>query len=152
MHEMTSDSDLVAHARDEAAVRRCWHVFKELRPHLDETEFVRRWRQQSSEGYQIVYIVSGARVVAAAGYRMLHTMAWGKIIYLDDLVALSDERGRGFGAQLLQWLQATARQHNCDAVHLDTGFSRFAAHRSYLRNGFRLDCHHLAWNAKAHGR
>jgi GNAT superfamily N-acetyltransferase len=117
---------------------------------LDASEFVRRWQQQSKEGYQIVYIESGARVVAAAGFRTLHTMAWGKIIYLDDLVARSSERGRGFGTQLLQWLQATARQQDCDAVHLDTGFSRFAAHRSYLRNGFRLNCHHLAWSARDH--
>jgi hypothetical protein len=30
-------------------------------------------------------------------------------------------------------------------VHLDTGYHRQAAHKAYLRNGFELNCHHLAW-------
>lgn len=30
-------------------------------------------------------------------------------------------------------------------LHIDTGHQRHQAHRTYLRNGFRIDCHHLAW-------
>lgn len=78
----------------------------------------------------------------------MNTMAWGKIIYLDDLIALQDMRGRGFGSNLLVWLQERAREQKCDGVHLDTGYMRHAAHKAYLRNGFHLNCHHLAWEIK----
>lgn len=102
--------------------------------------------QADTEGYQIVYIEEGDVMVAAAGFRVMHTMAWGKILYLDDLVALGTRQGQGLGTTLLKWLQQEARDRHCAAVHLDTGYQRHAAHRSYLRNGFQLNCHHLAWD------
>jgi GNAT superfamily N-acetyltransferase len=149
MDDMRSNNNIeILHAHDEAVVRQCWDVFRELRPHLSEAEFLQRWRRQNAEGYRIVYLKSEDGVVAAAGFRILNTMAWGKIIYLDDLVALASEHSRGWGTQLLQWLQETARQNHCEGIHLDTGYHRFAAHRAYLRNGFRLNCHHLTWNAE----
>jgi hypothetical protein len=68
-------------AKDESEVRQCWPVFRELRPHIQsEDEFVRRWHRQSGEGYQIAYVKGVDRVVAAAGYRFLTTMAWGHIL------------------------------------------------------------------------
>jgi GNAT superfamily N-acetyltransferase len=138
-------------AREEPDVRRCWPAFRELRPHLaSEDDFVDRWRRQLNEGYVIVFVVDGHRVPAAAGYRVMHTMAWGRIIYIDDLVAIEAVHGIGLGRALLLHIQAEARRLGCDAVHLDTGYQRHRAHRSYLRNGFHLDCHHLAW-AVHHG-
>jgi GNAT superfamily N-acetyltransferase len=136
---------LVNEASNDEDIRRCWPVFHELRPHLGEAEFIRRWQTQRAEGYRIVFIESGGAVVAAAGFRVMNTMAWGKILYLDDLIALHTQHGRGWGSALLGWLQEQARALHCEAVHLDTGYQRHAAHKAYLRNGFELNCHHLAW-------
>jgi GNAT superfamily N-acetyltransferase len=136
-------------AREEEEVRRCWPAFKELRPHLQsEEELVARWRVQTAEGYQIIYIAEGERVPAAAGYRFLNTLAWGKVLYLDDLVALQSSQGAGLGTALLKYLQDEARRLGCDALHLDTGYQRHLAHRAYFRNGFRMDCMHLAWKVE----
>lgn len=133
-------------AGEEADVRRCWPAFHELRPHLpSEDEFVGRWRRQAPEGYTIAFIADGDGVPAAIGYRLMHTMAWGRILYIDDLVAMEAVHGAGLGHALLAWAQDEARRLGCDAVHLDTGYQRHRAHRLYLRSGFRLDCHHLAW-------
>jgi GNAT superfamily N-acetyltransferase len=142
-----STAQAVREALHEDEVRRCWPVFEALRPQLDETEFLRRWRLQREEGYRIAFIEADGALVAAAGFRLMHTMAWGKILYLDDLGALPGQQGRGWGSALLVWLQAEARRLQCEAVHLDTGYHRHAAHKAYLRNGFTLNCHHLAWKA-----
>ena len=135
-------------ANDEAEVRQCWPVFHELRPHLpSEEEFVGRWRRQvENEGYQVIYLRDGDKVVAAAGYRFFHTMAWGHIMYVDDLVATKGSQRTGLGTLLLQHLQKEAKDHGCDSVHLDTGYHRHLAHRSYLRNRFQFHCHHMAWS------
>lgn len=145
---MNGTADIrVAHGEEE--VRRCWLAFKELRPHLQSAdELVARWRVQTAEGYQIIYIADGDPVPAAAGYRFLNTLAWGKILYLDDLVALPSARGSGLGTALLRHLQDEARRTGCDALHLDTGYQRHLAHRTYFRNGFRMDCMHLAWKVE----
>jgi GNAT superfamily N-acetyltransferase len=136
-------------AREESEVRRCWRAYKELRPHLrSEEELVERWRVQTREGFQIVYIPEGDIVPAAAGYRYLNTLAWGHILYVDDLVVIAARHKKGLGTALLQHLQEEARRQGCNAVHLDTGYQRQLAHLAYLRNGFRFDCHHLAWEIK----
>jgi len=136
-------------AKHEAEVRQCWPVFYELRPHLQsEDEFLERWRTQVNEGYEIIYVSEENQVVAAAGYRFLNTMAWGHILYIDDLVATKALHGTGLGTLLLQRLQKEAVDRGCDAVHLDTGYQRHLAHRAYLRNGFQIHCHHMAWKVR----
>lgn len=133
-------------AATEAEVTRCWPAFHELRPHLRSAdELVDRWRAQVGESYTIVYVADGDTVPAAAGYRLMHTLAWGKILYVDDLVAVAAAHRTGLGTLLLQHIQGEARRLGCAAVHLDTGYHRHLAHRAYLRNGFRLDCHHMSW-------
>lgn len=133
-------------AADEAEVRSCWPVFSQLRPHLTgEEEFVKRWRVQRAEGYRILRAVEDGTALGAAGFRILHTMAWGRILYLDDLIVDESARGTGLGSRLLSELKEIARNEECDQVHLDTGYQRHAAHKAYLRAGFHLDCHHLAF-------
>jgi GNAT superfamily N-acetyltransferase len=133
-------------ARSESEVRRCWPAFRELRPHLkSDEELAARWKTQTGETYQIVYVADGDTVPAAAGYRVMNTLAWGKILYVDDLVAVQSAHRTGLGTLLLKHLQEEARRLGCAAVHLDTGYQRHLAHRAYLRNGFRLDCHHMTW-------
>jgi GNAT superfamily N-acetyltransferase len=60
-------------------------------------------------------------VPGAAGFRILHTMAWGRILYLDDLIVDEAARGTGLGSRLLPALEEIAREADCEQVHLDTG-------------------------------
>jgi GNAT superfamily N-acetyltransferase len=133
-------------AEEETDVRRCWPVFRELRENISsEDEFISRWRRQLDEGYRIVFIEVDGEVQAIAGFRIVHTMAWGRCLYLDDLAALTTHHGAGFGTALLQYVKEEARRCDCESVQLDTGYHRHRAHRAYLRNGFQLNCHHVAW-------
>lgn len=133
-------------ALEERDVRRCWPVFRELRRNIPtEEEFIQRWKRQRDEGYHIVFAEQDGEVRAVGGYRVLHSMAWGRFLYLDDLAALADHHGKGLGAAVLQYVQEEARRQGCETVHLDTGYHRKRAHKTYLRNGFELNSHHLEW-------
>ncbi|MFD5208307.1 GNAT family N-acetyltransferase [Streptomyces anulatus] len=135
-------------ARNEEDVRRCWPVFRELRPHIaSEDEFVGRWKVQQDEAYRIVFLEQDGEVRAAAGFRIVHSMARGRAVYLDDLCALTEHQGAGLGRAVLGFVQDEARRLGCGAVHLDTGYHRRRAHRTYLRSGFELSLHHLEWKA-----
>ncbi|MEH3075105.1 MAG: GNAT family N-acetyltransferase [Quadrisphaera sp.] len=145
---MISDAagaDDVLRATDEQAVRRCFPAYRVLRPHLDEEEFVRRWRAQAPAGFEVVFVERDGDVAVVMGFRELTTMAWGRILYVDDLVALPEHRGQGLGALLLRYAQAQTVARGCAELHLDTGYARHDAHRSYLRNGFDMVCHHMSW-------
>src|SRR5687768_3805096 len=100
------------------------------------------------QSYQILAFRADGVVKSVAGFRIAEFLAWGKVLYLDDLATLPGDTSRGFAGALLDWLIDHARSRGCDAVHLDTGYARHAAHRLYLRKGFQLNCHHLALELK----
>ena len=130
-------------ANDADAVRRCFPVFAVLRPHLSEAQFMEGVRVQASEGYRIVYIEQDGDIAAAAGFRIAHFLAWGRVLYIDDLITHPEKKKRGLGGRLLDWLVDEAKRQGCAQVDLDTGFARHDAHRLYLNKGFVLACHHM---------
>jgi len=130
----TSDADILA----------CWPVMHELRPHLARPDFVARVRDQQHAGYHLAFLDAGAGPVAIAGFRVLQNLAWGRFLYVDDLVTASAERSRGHGAALLAWLRAEAQRAGCAQLHLDSGVQRREAHRFYERDGMSVTAYHFA--------
>jgi GNAT superfamily N-acetyltransferase len=125
-------------------LNRAFAVFAYLRPHLDLAAFLQRVRLQRAEGYKIVYLERDMEIASVAGYRVASFLAWGKVLYIDDLITHPEKKRLGLGGALLQWLIEEGRKLGCDEVHLDTGFTRHDAHRLYLNTGFKLTCHHLS--------
>lgn len=132
------------HPSSDAELMDCFPAFLALRPHLSPDAFIAQVRRQQAQGYRIVAVRSGTQVPSAAGYRFAEFLAWGKVLYVDDLTTLESARGHGHGGALLDWLIGHAREQGCSAVHLDSGYQRHAAHRLYLNKGFVLSSHHLA--------
>lgn len=122
----------------------CFQVFAALRPHLDREAFLAQVLRQQAQGYRIVALRDQGQVCSAAGFRLCEFLAWGRILYIDDLSTLPQHRGKGHAGRLLDWLVAHADQQRCAAVHLDTGYARHDAHRLYLSKGFQLSSHHMA--------
>ena len=138
----------IALAETEADIARCYPVMAELRPHLSATEFAARVQKQQATGFRLAYLEEAGEVRAVAGFRYLETLAWGKILYVDDLVAAPAQRSRGYGGKLFDWLVALAKQNDCAEFHLDSGVQRFGAHRFYLTRRMDIICHHFALRLK----
>jgi GNAT superfamily N-acetyltransferase len=131
-------------AESDRDVRRCHPVMAQLRPHVDLASFVARVeRQRAAYGYRLVALEVDDRIVAVAGFRISECLAWGRYLYVDDLVTDRASRSRGHGRTLLDWLAAYARNDGCDELHLDSGVQRFAAHRFYLLRGMDITSHHF---------
>ena len=129
---------------NDRALAACFRVFAFLRPHLSEKRFVAQVRAQTNEGYRVVYIQKGDEVIAAAGYRVATFLAWGKVLYIDDLITHPEHKRSGLGSALLDWLFERGRLLGCDEVHLDTGHERHDAHRLYLNKRFVLSSYHMS--------
>jgi GNAT superfamily N-acetyltransferase len=130
-------------AETETEVRACWRVMAQLRTALDEAGFVAAAARQRAEGYRLAFIREADAVRAVAGFRIAHNLAWGRFLYIDDLVTDAAFRSRGFGDPLFDWCVSFARQERCGAVHLDSGVQRFDAHRFYLRKRMWISSHHF---------
>jgi GNAT superfamily N-acetyltransferase len=124
-----------------------FEAMRALRTHYDDEQaFVERVDQvQRAEGYRLLGAFEGDRCLAVAGFREMHTLAWGHVIYVDDLSTHPDGRRRGHGRALLEWIAEEAKRLGCDQVHLDSGVeaSRLDAHRLYLNTGMRITSFHF---------
>jgi GNAT superfamily N-acetyltransferase len=138
----------IALAREDHEIRNCYPVMAELRPHVQPEEFlIRVKRQFEIADYKLAYVMDG-EVKAVAGFRISECLAWGKFLYVDDLVSKSDERSKGYGGALLDWLIEYAKEEKCDQFHLDSGVQRFAAHRFYLNKRMFIEAHHFGLKLK----
>jgi GNAT superfamily N-acetyltransferase len=125
------------------AITDCFPVIKELRPHLELTDFVAQVQRQQQFNYQLVYLQADETIQTVAGFRVSESLAWGKFLYVDDLVSKSGDRSKGYGNQLFNWLVNYAQTENCQQLTLDSGVQRFAAHRFYLHQRMEITSHHF---------
>ena len=130
-------------AKTDAEITACYPVMRELRPHIAENEFLFRVRSQESAGYCLALVEEPDGIVTVAGYRVDENLAWGRFLYVDDLVTLPVHRSKGYGARLLSWLKERAEKEGCQQIHLDSGSQRKEAHRFYEREGMTMASFHF---------
>lgn len=130
-------------ALDDEEILRCYPVMAELRPHLQPQEFLQRVKKQSQiAGFRLAYLFD-EEVKAVTGFRVSECLASGKFLYVDDLVAKSTERSKGFGGELFDRIIEYAKAEECNEVQLDSRVHRFAAHRFYLNKRMIIEAHHF---------
>ena len=130
-------------AGSDKEIQSCFPVMRELRTHLVAEEFLGRVRTQERSGYRLAFVQTEAGVVAVAGFRLGENLAWGRFLYVDDLVTASEFRSKGFGAKLLAWLKERAVKEGCSQFHLDSGKEKVHAHRFYEREGLAKSGFHF---------
>jgi GNAT superfamily N-acetyltransferase len=120
----------------------------ELRPQRAPSEkLVALANGQRAAGYRLVGSFEPGEhdAAAVAGFRLQENLAWGRHIYVDDLVTRADRRGRGHGGALMRWLADEAARAGCEQLHLDSGVGpeREDAHRLYFNAGMRIGSYHF---------
>jgi len=126
------------------ALRHCYPVIAELRPHLTEQQFVEQVERQQRDGYRLAALEDDGEVRALTGFRVMEMLWCGRILYVDDLITASVHRSHGYGGNLFDWLVSHARKHRCAQLHLDSGVQRFGAHRFYLDKRMDIVAHHFS--------
>lgn len=134
---------MIALARTDDEVNACFAVMRELRPHVPAADFVPRVRSMAREGYELVYVEEDGQIRAVAGFRIMHLLCCGRILYVDDLVTRESDRSKGWGRALLEWLKGRAREAGCAELHLDSGVQRTDAHRFYRDNALEVSSYHF---------
>jgi GNAT superfamily N-acetyltransferase len=133
-------------AKTQQELERAATVLVQLRPAFNIASLCEQIIQQQKQGYQVAYVELDGRVVCVAGFTVNLKLAWGKSIYVDDLVSDSDTRSVGAGKHMIEWLKMYAKNEGCREIHLDSGVQRYGAHRFYLREGFNITSHHFMLN------
>lgn len=131
-------------ARNRKDIERTFDVMRELRTGYDLDAYVEYVENTlAPAGVQLAYLEEGGRVVCVSGFRISASLAWGKFIYVDDLVTSRELRSRSYGRTMLDWLCAYGKSMGCGELHLDSGVQRHSAHRFYLRERMDIVFYHF---------
>jgi ribosomal protein S18 acetylase RimI-like enzyme len=121
-----------------------YELMKQLRPHLEEETYLSKIKHLQMEyGYNLMVISENGKAKAAVGYRICDSLAWGKYLYVDDLITDQESRSKGFANQLFDLLDEELSKNHCIGMHLDSGVQRHDAHRFYLKKKMKITCHHF---------
>ena len=143
--EEETQVDGIYKAEMDSQIFACFDLMKTLREDVRADYFVEQVQEQMKEGYELFYLVKHNIICSLAGSKISKTLAWGKCLYIFDLVSDEKERSLGYGKELLDYMKAYAKDEGCDEVHLDSGVQRFQAHKFYLREDFKISSHHFAY-------
>ena len=131
-------------AATDADIASTFDVMVQLRTHLTRDRYVPLIQQMVRQSsYRLVSLKEGSEVAAVAGFRVTESLAWGRFIYVDDLISDDSARSRGYGKALLDWIAQYGKANGCTQLHLDSGVQRHGAHRFYLRERMDITCYHF---------
>lgn len=116
-------------AGNEQEILNCYSVMAELRPHIQADQFLPLVKRLTEiAGFQLAYLKDG-EIMAVAGFRISEWLAGGRYLEIEDLVAKSVERSKGYGGELFDWLVEYAKENGCRQVRLVSRVTRADAHR-----------------------
>src|SRR5215212_349006 len=128
----------------ESEIKATFPVMKQLRTHLDEDQYLTMVnRQGHTENYHVAAVIKDDDVKCVAGYRVSECLAYGRFLYVDDLVTGESTRSKNYGKQMMDWLIDEAKSLGCRQLHLDSGVQRHSAHRFYLRERMDITAFHF---------
>ncbi len=114
-----------------------FEVVKELRDTLDYNDFEDLVYAMRHQEYTMMGIFEKERLLCFAGFSILVSLAHGRHLYLLDLVTVPDERSKGYGKEMIAYLEDYAKIRGCRFFLLSSGEQRKDAHRFYEREGFK---------------
>jgi Acetyltransferase (GNAT) family len=135
-------------ADSEREILDCYPVMAELRPHIKRDEFVSTVsRLAEIAGYKLAYLTDSG-IKAVAGFRISEWLASGKYLEIEDLVAGTGERSKGYGGELFNWLVKYAVENDCDHIRLISRVTRSEAHHFYLNKRMTLEAYYFSRQLK----
>lgn len=135
-------------AQSEQEILDCYPVMAELRPHIKRDEFVPIVKRLSENANFQLACLTDNGVKAVAGFRISEWLAGGKYLEIEDLIALSGERSKGYGGELFDWLVKYAEENKCDQIRLVSHVTRFDAHRFYLNKRMIIEAYYFSKKLK----
>ena len=125
----------VRELRTDEEIAAAFPLVVQLRTHLERETFLATVRAQQAAGYRLYGGFESGRLVTAAGVRNAQTLSRGPHLFVDDLVTLDTEQGKGYATAMLRWLASDAKSRGLTRIFLD---SRESAIGYYKQVGFEF--------------
>ena len=113
-------------------------LIKQLNPDLKKQAFLNYLKEMLPLGYRCVGAYDAGRLVGVMGLWSATRFWCGKYIEVDNLVVDQNQRSRGIGDLMFDWLDGEAKRLGCNLIMADSYSHNHASHRFYLRKRYDL--------------
>jgi GNAT superfamily N-acetyltransferase len=129
---MIRNATLIKELDNEQGWKEAYPVMKQLRTHLDESSYLQLVREAAQkENYKMVALYENEKIVAVTGFMPKITLYNGRSIWVCDLVTDVNNRSKGYGETLLNYVHSWSKENGYGLVSLSSGLQRVDAHRFY---------------------
>ena len=135
-------TDLAGNLLSESALNRAESVHRQLRPKLPEN-YADTMRRVFAQGGRMLLAEVGGVVRGVAVWRCYENTAYGRFVYVDDLISDETHRSKGVGKALLDRCREIALAQQCQMLTLDSGTHRTQAHKFYFREHMTISAFHF---------
>ena len=90
-----------------------WAALTTLRPTLSLQDFLARKDQLQGNGYHLIGLFNDEKVVSVASYTISPHPVFTREMIIHDMATLAGENSKGYGSELLSFLDQLAAQLNC---------------------------------------
>ena len=108
-------------------------ILQSLRPNLTLEFFLNGRESLVSRDYHLLGLKSQGEVVCVAGYVLHPHVEQGTEFWLHDFATLPEERSKGYGLNMLVFLEKLAAEKGCKRILLHTRVERFRAQQFYSK-------------------
>lgn len=115
----------------EAEWREAYPVFEQLRPEFSEADYLRFMREERPDAHHLFARFDGDDIVALAGVGVQVNVYYGRHVWVYSLVTDEAHRSKGYGHELLSWVEEWATEQGCEKIALSSHVRREDAHRFY---------------------
>lgn len=112
-----------------------WHealqILQLLRPDLKPGEALQSRETLQARGYRLYGLFEISRIVCVAGVVLQPHITRGIDFWVHDLVTAEESRSRGYGEQMMRFLEDEARELGCGRMTVHTRANRERAQNFY---------------------
>ena len=113
-----------------------YELLVQLRPELSFKEFDDLVYDMRHMDYKMIGMLQRGELVTFAGVAVQTNFYHKRHLFVFDLVTDEKYRNRGYGKEMLEYLESYAKTAMCEKIVLSSGLQREAAHRFYEKNDF----------------
>ena len=121
----------VSELMSEEEIQQAFEILRDFRGNLTEAAYLELVEDMSKQGYRMFGLRDSDRLVSVAGVRIISNFRWGRHLWVYDLVTGAADRSKGYGGELLGWLEEFAARNGCALVALSSDISKSETHRFF---------------------
>jgi GNAT superfamily N-acetyltransferase len=115
-----------------------YEILSDVEPDLPREEFFDSYKKLLKNDVKILGLFDNNRLCTVSVASIVEDEVNGRYLYLYDLVTHKDMRRKGYGNEMLKYVENLAIYNGCERIKLNSGLHRTDEHKFLKSNDFEM--------------